>query len=517
MEDEFQEVSLGSLRRRGGRVADDTNQHSEDISVDNIDESKEGLNVWRLAALTFFTVSGGPYGLEPIVATVGPYYSIVGLLVIPWVWGLPTALMTAELASAIPEMGGYIVWVERSMGDFWAFQNAMWNMFTNVLDNSLYPVLFVDYLEEMSGHDFSYFARTSIGGVLVFTLGLVNVVGVDIVGDGASGFGVFVILPFIFMVLIGVFSEQFEQDVWIKSFDEPKWGVYVAMLLWNTCGYDSAGTCASEVENPGEVYPKAMLVTIVVTTLLYVLPLMVGVCFAEDYALWDDGYFVIVGEMVGGTWLKFFILVAGAVSSLGQLNSTICTSSRALACSAGFGYAPKRFARIHSKYGTPVAAIMLNCTTIFLLVATGLDFESLAEMSMWLYGLTLLFEYGALIILRVNQPELERPYEIPLGVVGICLMSVPPAACCFVLMYLSSELTWIVNLILLGVALLATVPYAYYSDRQVVLPKPLRRLTQWFSGKNSFRQPQPDGVEMCDHPVTTNEEPVRLFPLDGAF
>ena len=68
------------------------------------------LNTWRLAALTFFTVSGGPFGLEGLVSAGGPLASVLGLLIVPWVWGVPMALMTAELSSAIPEMGGYIVW-----------------------------------------------------------------------------------------------------------------------------------------------------------------------------------------------------------------------------------------------------------------------------------------------------------------------------------------------------------------------------------------------------------------------
>eukprot|EP00514_Thraustochytrium_sp_LLF1b_P008320 CAMPEP_0184538928 /NCGR_PEP_ID=MMETSP0198_2-20121128/17858_1 /TAXON_ID=1112570 /ORGANISM="Thraustochytrium sp., Strain LLF1b" /LENGTH=398 /DNA_ID=CAMNT_0026932417 /DNA_START=305 /DNA_END=1498 /DNA_ORIENTATION=- len=364
----FSNVSLGS-----------SEIDYDDQPMDSSD-AKQGLNTWRLAALTFFTVSGGPYGLEPLVSKIGPFYSIIGLLVVPWIWGLPSALMTAELASALPEMGGYILWVERSMGDFWAFQNAIWNLF---LDNSLYPVMFTDYLEQMVGHDFSYFTRSAIGITLVSALGLVNVVGVDIVGDGAGAFGCFVIMPFILMVIVGFASGEVDPEDWSKRIDEPQVGLYVSMLLWNTCGYDSAGTCAAEVENPGKTFPRAMVATIIVSTLLYILPLMVGVSFATDYELWEDGLFVEIGDLVGGFWLKLLVLVAGTVSSAGQLNSTICTSSRALACMAGFGYVPRRLSRIHPKYGTPLMAIFINSSSIILMVLTGLDFESIAELSMW--------------------------------------------------------------------------------------------------------------------------------------
>ena len=55
------------------------------IVSSNNDGVKKGLNIWRLVSLTFFTVAGGPYGLEQLVSTGGPLFSIVGIILIPWV------------------------------------------------------------------------------------------------------------------------------------------------------------------------------------------------------------------------------------------------------------------------------------------------------------------------------------------------------------------------------------------------------------------------------------------------
>lgn len=63
------------------------------------------LGCVKLAALTFFAVAGGPYGVEPLVRAGGARWAVLGLLVIPWVWSLPMAMMTAELSSAMPESG----------------------------------------------------------------------------------------------------------------------------------------------------------------------------------------------------------------------------------------------------------------------------------------------------------------------------------------------------------------------------------------------------------------------------
>jgi amino acid transporter len=61
---------------------------------------------------------------------------------------MPMALMTAELSSALPQSGGYIVWLHRAFGDFWAVQASVWTICNSFLDNAGYPILFVDYLLE---------------------------------------------------------------------------------------------------------------------------------------------------------------------------------------------------------------------------------------------------------------------------------------------------------------------------------------------------------------------------------
>ncbi len=85
---------------------------------------KRVLTLGPLMGIVYFTVGGGVYGIEDLVPSVGPGMSLVLLLVIPLVWSLPVALLAAELATAMPEEGGYYVWVRRSLGEFWGFQEA---------------------------------------------------------------------------------------------------------------------------------------------------------------------------------------------------------------------------------------------------------------------------------------------------------------------------------------------------------------------------------------------------------
>ena len=86
--------------------------------------SSRKLTVLSLAAATYFMVSGGPYAIEDILGGAGYTTAIIILLVLPFLWSLPTTLMIGELASSIPAEGGFYIWVRRALGSFWGYQEG---------------------------------------------------------------------------------------------------------------------------------------------------------------------------------------------------------------------------------------------------------------------------------------------------------------------------------------------------------------------------------------------------------
>ena len=108
--------------------------------------ARKKIGFWPQVALIFFTVSGGAYGIEALVGAVGTKWTMILVLALPVCWALPIALMVAELSSALPEQGGYYVWVRRGLGRFWGFQEGWWTLCYSAVDMALYPVLFVKYL-----------------------------------------------------------------------------------------------------------------------------------------------------------------------------------------------------------------------------------------------------------------------------------------------------------------------------------------------------------------------------------
>ena len=412
-------------------------------------QPRRTLNFTGLVALAFFCVAGGAYGLEDAVGTGGPLLALLAILVVPWLWSFPTALMTAELSSAMPEDGGYVVWVERAFGRFWGFQEGWLSWLSSFADNALYPVMFVDYLAYLRG-DATWLERWPIGFAFIIAITWLNMRGTWLVGISSIIFTFLVLAPFAAMVIIG--APQVEPTAWLAGTGNVEWGLFLSTVLWNTNGWDNAGCCAGEVEKPGQTYPWAMTAAVLLVTLAYLLPVAVGVGVDKNWSDWKEGYFPVIAAKIGGDWLGRWLTIAGLVSAAGLYNALLCTSSRVSYAMALRGTLPAPLARLHSRYATPWVAVLVNSVGVAALIP--FSFQELVQVDMFLYALALLLEFAALIWLRVREPEMARPYRVPFGTAGAIAISVPPVALCLVSMVLANTPTKLVSIAGIGIGLI---------------------------------------------------------------
>lgn len=115
---------------------------------------------------------------------------------------------------------------------------------------------------------------------------------------------------------------------------------HVDQLLWVN---------SSQVKDPGQTYPRALAISIILVVLTYAAPTLIGIYYIPDKEEWEDGVFVEVGEEVGGAWLRDWMGFAGVVSSLAILCTMLCTTARMLEGMANTGNMPQMFANLHSK------------------------------------------------------------------------------------------------------------------------------------------------------------------------
>src|SRR6185503_8918295 len=141
-----------------------------------------------LVMTLFFCVSGGPYGLEPLVQQSGPGLALLMILAVPIVWSLPVILTVSELNARMPAEGGFYVWVKTCMGPFNAFLCAWWTWLYSMVDATIYPVLLVGYAEAMLRLHFGLefagpLVRWALAASVVGVFTLLNLFGPRTVGQ----------------------------------------------------------------------------------------------------------------------------------------------------------------------------------------------------------------------------------------------------------------------------------------------------------------------------------------------
>jgi amino acid transporter len=167
-----------------------------------------------------------------------------------------------------------------------------------------------------------------------------------------------------------------------------------------------------------------MLITVALVSLSYVLPVMAlqRAGFPSDGL--SAGAWVEAARAVGGRWLSMFVTIGGLVAAAGTFNSLMMSYSRLPVALAEDGLLPKVLAKHHPKTNAPWVAIM-SCAIAFALVMP-LGFERLVALDVLLYGLSLVLEFVALVVLRFRSPEVPRPFRVPGGKLGAILVGVPP-------------------------------------------------------------------------------------------
>ena len=363
-----------------------------------------------LVAATYFMVSGGPYGIEDILGGAGFARAIIILLVLPILWSLPTALMIGELASAIPAEGGFYVWARRALGPFWGYQEGWLSLSASVFDMAIYPAIFVLYLGKFNpGLTSAWHGYAWSMAVVVFCCSW-NLRGAPAVGEGSIGLFAVLLAPFAVLVAIGFWRGLTLHPAihWANSGSQAALSTAVLVAMWNYMGWDNASTIAQEVENPQRNYPRAMIAAAILTAVTYILPLLAVALAGFSVQSFATGDWMTAAGAIGGPLLGVAVVTGGAICGIGMFNALMMSYTRLPMAMAEDGMLPAFIARRNSR-NVPWVSVLL-CGLGWAL-ALNLKFERLISIDLILYGSSLLLEFVALVVLRIREPNLTRPFK----------------------------------------------------------------------------------------------------------
>jgi amino acid transporter len=427
------------------------------------ESAQQRLSFLPLLGIIFFCTSGGPFGMEDLAAG-GPGLALVLLIATPLFWSAPLALVSAELGGMLPVEGGYYRWVSLAMGRFWGFQMGWLYWVASFLDMAIYPVMFAKalqfFLPELAG-----WHAAGVSLAVILSSLLVNLRGARAVGRSALVAVIVVNLPFALLVALG--WPKMTSQVWFPAPADGghSWpesiGLALSVALWSYSGWECVSTVAGEVAQPARTIPLATLAAVPAVALLYLIPLGVALG-GSDWRTWNSETHTIAqiaGEIIG-PWLGACIALAIMPNSWSMYNSLLLSNSRIPQTMAEDGLLPRWIGRTHATDIAPARALIL-CSAIYFLFSL-MGFRELVVLDALVTAVSALFLVATLAVLRYKRPELERPFKLPGGRLGLCLAGLSLTACVTSLIYFTTigrHDTW--KQVAVAGGLLATGPVAY--------------------------------------------------------
>lgn len=339
------------------------------------------------------------------------------------------ALTYAELAAALPKIGGEHVYAHRAFGRHASFL-CTWALLLGyvavvafevvalpVALLYLFPGIEIGLLWEVGGYNV-YAGQVAIGIGVAVILTIVNVRGIE-AAAGLQGFVTSLILIAGLMFVGGAASAGSFENMLPLFVDEGVGALGVLVMLPILfVGFDIIPQAAEEINLPPARIGSLLIISVVAAVVWYV-----SIVLAVGYAL-DEGSRVqsvlTTAEAAATTWDGAWagaVLVCGGIAGIiTSWNAMLVASSRLLYALASSDMFPAWFATLHNDHGSPARALWLICGVSCLAPWFG------RPILVWLLnagslGVVIAYAVVALafLALRRNEPDLQRPYRVPYG------------------------------------------------------------------------------------------------------
>ncbi|MDD1478420.1 amino acid permease [Arthrobacter sp. H16F315] len=237
-------------------------------------------------------------------------------------------------------------------------------------------------------------------------------------------------------------------------------------VFFSYIGFDAASTAGEEARNPKRDLPRAILLSMLIVTTIYVL-VAVAAIGARPWG-WFDGteaaLVKILEETTGQPWVGL-VFAVGAVLAIASIVLTVLYGqTRILLAMARDGMVPRIFGRVSPRTGTPVAGTLIVGVVVALtagLVPLGALADATSIGTLFAFALVNV----AVIYLRRSRPELKRSFRVPLFPLTPLLGA---AMCGYLMLNLGAE-TWVVFGLWMLVGLAVYFGYSRRNSRVAAL------------------------------------------------
>jgi len=291
-------------------------------------------------------------------------------------------LCFAEVGSKITDTGGVYIYIEKTFGKYPGFLTACLLLLASLTALGAVANAIVAIIFKLFPFFQSDIIRIFFFVFLFSGLGYINVIGLKKGVAFVKIITIIKIAPLLLIVLIGFKDVDLTNLVWESTPSIQQIGTTSLILFFAFTGAGTALSVSGEVRNPQRTIPRAILFSIFIVGIIYVLVQTVsqGVLGSTLPSFTENPLGEVASQIFGP--IGFTLLTIGAaVSMLGFLSSSVLSIPRILFAASKDNVIPiKILSKIHTKYITPYVAIIVFTGLGFLFASLG-GFKELAIIS----------------------------------------------------------------------------------------------------------------------------------------
>lgn len=262
-----------------------------------------------------------------------------------------TGLSYAELSSMFPEAGAAAAYAKEAFGSRVAFVTGWMDVTVNAIAAPAVALGFGSYLGTFTG-----LSPTLIAVVVLLVCAGIVLLGVGQTVGIAAVFAVIEVVGLLFVIVVGA-PRLGDVDLLVVHNGMAGLLGGAALVFFAYEGFEEIATLSEEVKNPTRTIPIALLVSVVVTTVIYALvcAVVVSVVPWQELATSDAPLADVVARLLGDRFARGISFVA-LFATGNTVLLVLATGPRAIYGMANRGLLPAVFGRVWAARGTPWVA-----------------------------------------------------------------------------------------------------------------------------------------------------------------
>jgi amino acid transporter len=359
---------------------------------------------------------------------------------------IPTALVSAELASSWTDRGGICYWIKLAFGEKWAFiaiwlqwiANLVW--FPTILS---FVAGVISYLIDPNlVHSKVYLISVILTSF--WTLTLINLRGLHVSAKFVAfctitGMAIPMVL-IIFLALAWMLTGHplqihFNATTLLPSFSHVDSWISLTAIMTAFAGMELTAVHIKEINNPQKTFPRALYISVwLILTTMILGSLAIAIVLPKEQINLVDGIMQAFTSFFAAyhiSWLMPLITVMVLLGTFGGIISWVISPTKGLLQAAQMGFLPPILQK-ENKHGVAANLLILQailvsiiCLVFLLMPSIGGSYWLLTALNIQLYMIMYVMMFIAALYLRYKYANQVRPFAIPGGKIGIwitCLL-----------------------------------------------------------------------------------------------